>query len=135
MTAHENFEKFGLVQVVPGYFEMAGSNYLMVYLVNSDGRILWNFQPMHDYVNYYATRSISFADIDGDGNKDVTMLMWYVTHDDEGMVLIRLDYNIYYQRAGYFLEDQEIKKLYPCNDSDTADVIIKNARQYWGWSQ
>ena len=129
----EIFERFGVVDVIPGYFEIAGKNYFMLYLVDQDGRILWNFQPMHDYVNYYAIKHISFADIDGDGNKDLTLLAWYVTHDERGAVVIKQDYNIYYQRAGYFWEDTEVKRHYPCTDEDDMDAIVARARRYWGF--
>jgi len=132
-SATEIFEFFGVVDVIPGHFQMAGSNYLMVYLVDQSGRILWNFQPMHDYVNFYATKHISVVDINGDGYKDLVLLAWYVAYDENRTVIVKQDYNIYYQQAGYFWEDTEIKKYYPCTDEDNMSDIIFRARKYWGW--
>jgi hypothetical protein len=123
------------VELVPGFFDMAGQNYLMVYIVDSNGRILWNFQPMFYYVNFYAISAISFADIDGDGNKDFLLLAYYVTYDEDGKAFIRKDYNIYYQRAGYFLEDTKFKQSYICGEEDNVSLITNMARQYWGWPQ
>jgi hypothetical protein len=131
----EHFEKFGVVNVVTGFYQTVGQNYLMVYLVNKDGRILWNFQTMKYYVNYYAVNALSFRDIDGDGNKDFLLIAQYVTHDENGQVVIIKDYDIYYQRAGYFLEDTQFKPSYPCGETDGADQITDKARQYWGWPQ
>ena len=131
----EHFEKFGVVDVIPGFFGMAGQNYLMVYIVDKSGRILWNFQPMHYYVNFYAISAISFRDIDGDGNKDFLLIAWYVTYDADGMAVIKKDYDIYYQRAGYFLEDTSFKQSYLCGEDDNIGVITNKARQYWGWPQ
>jgi len=131
----EHFEKFGVVEVVPGFFDMAGQNYLMLYLIDQKGSILWNFQPMHDYVNFYAIDAISFRDIDGDGNKDLTLIARYVTYNPSGIAVIKKDYNIYYQRAGYFLEDTRFKQTYAGRETDNLDVIDNKARQYWGWPQ
>lgn len=131
----EHFEKFGVVDVVSGFFNMAGQNYLMVYIVDTDGGILWNFQPMHYYVNFYAINAISFRDIDGDGNKDLLLIGYYVTYDEDGLVIIKKDYDIYYQRAGYFLEDITFKQSYYCQEEDTISTITALARQYWGWRQ
>ena len=131
----EHFEKFGVVDVISGFFNMAGQNYLMVYIVDKDGRILWNFQPMHYYVNFYAISAFSFRDIDGDGNKDLLLIGYYVTYDEDRTVIIKKDYDIYYQRAGYFLEDIKFKQSYYCQEDDTISTITKVARQYWGWPQ
>ena len=130
----EHLEKFGVVDVVPGFFNMAGQNYLMVYVVDSTGRILWNFQPMHYYVNFYSISAVSFMDIDGDGNKDFTILARYVTYGADGATVIVQDYDIFYQRAGYFLEDTKVKQAYTCGDTDSIGTITKKARQVWGWA-
>ena len=131
----EYFEKFGVVDIICGFFNMAGQNYLMVYIVDKDGKILWNFQPMHYYVNFYAISALSFRDIDGDGNKDLLLIGNYVTYDEDRLVIIKKDYDIYYQRAGYFLEDMEFKQSYYCQEEDTISTITKMVRQYWGWPQ
>lgn len=131
----EHFEKFGMVEIIPGFFNLAGQNYLMVYITDADGRILWNFQPMHYYVNFYAISAISFKDIDGDGNKDLLLIGRYVTYDEDGLVVIKKDYDIYYQRAGYFLEDIRFKQSYSCGEDDDIELIVSKARQYWGWPQ
>ena len=103
----ERFEKFGVVDVVSGYFTMAGQNYLMVYLIDQNGKICWNFQPMQDHVNFYAIESLSFPDIDKDGNKDFLIIAQYADYDAKGKVVIKKDYNLYVQRSGYFQEDKE----------------------------
>ncbi|MCL1874263.1 MAG: VCBS repeat-containing protein [Clostridiales bacterium] len=131
----EHFEKFGVVEIISGFFNLAGQNYLMIYITDTAGKILWNFQPMHYYVNFYAISSISFRDIDGDGNKDILLIGHYVTYDEDGLVIIKRDYDIYYQRAGYFLEDTQFKQSYSCGEDDDIGVITSKARQYWGWPQ
>jgi len=100
----EHFEKFGVVDIVSGFYNMAGQNYLIVYIVDANGRILWNFQPMNYYVNFYSITEISLKDIDGDGNKDFTITARYVTYDEEELSYIQEATNSYYQRAGYFIE-------------------------------
>jgi len=129
----DHLEKFGVVDIVPGFYKMTGQNYLMIYIVDSNGKILWNFQPMHYYVNFYDMIDLSLKDVDGDGNKDLTVLARYVTYNAEGTAVIRTDYNIYYQRAGYFLEDTDFKNSYSCREDDGIDVITNKARQFWGW--
>ena len=104
MIFTEHFEKFGLVDIVPGFYNMAGQNYLIVYVVDANGRILWNFQPMNYYVNFYSVTDISLKDIDGDGNKDFTITARYVTYDEEENTYIQEAVHSYYQRAGYFIE-------------------------------
>lgn len=130
----ERFEKFGVVDVIPGFFNIAGQNYLMVYIIDKKGNVLWNFQTMHDYVNFYEICAISFRDIDGDGNKDFLLIARYVTYDGNGTAVIQKDYDIFYQRAGYFLEDTNFKKSYPCRENSNISVITKMARRHWRWS-
>lgn len=131
----EHLEKFGVVEVVPAFFNMMGQSYLMVYLADQSGNILWNFQPMRHYDNFYDILAISLRDIDGDGNKDLTLLARYAVYDENGASSLKTDYDIYYQRAGYFLEDTECKANYACGEDDDIDTITGKARAYWGWPQ
>lgn len=133
MVRTEHLEKFGVVSIIPGFYNMTGQNYLMIYIIASDGRILWNFQPMHYYVNFYDIQGIMFIDIDGDGLKDMTLLARYVTYDENGDIMIKQDYDIYYQRAGYFLEDWELKNAMPCGENESLMTISRNARKFRGW--
>ena len=135
LRVSEHLEKFGIVEVIPGFYDMMGQNYLMIYIVDQSGSILWNFQPMQYYVNFYDVLAVSLKDIDGDGNKDFTLLARYVAYDAMGVSFLKTDYNIYYQRAGYFLEDTEFKNSYACGEDDDIDAITNKARQYWGWPQ
>ena len=71
---YREFEKLGRLQVVPGSFKMGDYNIFMIYLIDTDGNIVWSFQPMGDYDNLYALRGISGKDVDGDGMKDIVVL-------------------------------------------------------------
>lgn len=129
-----NLEKFGMVDLISGFYTMSEQNFLMLYIVDLNGKILWDLQPMHDYVNFYRINGISFNDIDGDGLKDITLLADYVVYDTQkDIASITQDYNIYYQRAGYFFEDIDFKNTFKCSDDDDLSGIIKKARAFWGW--
>lgn len=138
LQVSEHLEKFGVVDVIPGFYDMTGQYYLMVYIVDQSGNILWNFQPMHYYANFYNILAVSLKDIDGDGNKDLTLIARYVAYDEDGNAFLKTDYNIYYQRAGYFLEDTEFKRSHVHDENDEdgdIDGLTNKARQYWGWPQ
>ena len=128
------FETFGAVRVVCGYASFNNQAHMMIYIVNADGRIVWNFQPMGAYANYYSYKDISFGDIDGDGYKDVAILVNYASLDDDGKAYIKADYNVYYQRTGYFAEDADIKNIFACTDDDSLDGILRTVRKLRGWA-
>jgi hypothetical protein len=135
---HQSFqvhlEKFGMTSLVPGFYTLSAQNFLMLYIVDAEGKILWDLQPMRDYANFYKINGISFNDIDGDGLKDITLLADYVAYDAaEDLSSIRQDYSIYYQRAGYFIEDVDFKETFTCSDTDDLSGIIEKARTFWGW--
>lgn len=134
-TFDANFEKFGTVQVVPGTYKM-GSHYIFVlYLVDSKGRVLWNFQAMQDHDNFSEMPGISFKDVDGDGWADLSVLANYVDWDDNNNAYAVIDFSIYYQRDGYFFEDTDFHNAYvgKLTGSETMDDVVQAARKYWGW--
>lgn len=128
--ATEYLEKFGLVEIVPGIFPVGGRYYFMIYIVDGEGRILWNFQPMRHYENFYHIVDLSFQDVDGDGSKDVSILARYALSDEHGRGVLYKDYEIYYQRAGYFLRDEAFKSSRPCGEEDELSELIALARGY-----
>lgn len=130
-----NFEKFGSVTVVPGTYKMGNHNVFIVYLVDKNNKIVWNFQCMRDYDNFSHIKSISFKDIDGDGWKDFLILAQYNTLDDNDKTITVTDFAIFYQRTGYFFEDKDFhdeffKKL---SNKEVMNDIVVAARKYWGW--
>lgn len=60
------FEKLGRLRVVPGVFNVAEYHIFMIYLVNEEGDIVWNFQPMGDYDSLYSLKGITGRDLDAD---------------------------------------------------------------------
>ena len=72
-----DFEKQGRLLVAPGFISMADYDVFMIYLVNTQGDIVWSFQPMEDYDNLYALKGMVCLDVDGDGMKDVVVLARY----------------------------------------------------------
>lgn len=128
-----NFEKLGRLQVVPGTYRIADYDIFMIYLVNSQGNIVWSFQPMGDYDNLYALKGINCRDIDGDGLKDMVVLGRYSYEGKDGEWIIESDYGIYYQRTGGFYADKEFKQQYKCSDEITMEELIQMARAHWGW--
>lgn len=130
---YRTFGKLGKLQVVPGTYRISNYDVFMIYLVNEQGDILFSLQPMGDYDNLYALKGINCRDIDGDGLKDIVVLARYSYEGEEGQLVVESDYSIYYQRTGGFSLDTEIKEMYRCSDEDTMEVLVEEARKYWGW--
>lgn len=130
---YRTFGKLGKLQVVPGTYRISNYDVFMVYLVSEQGDILFSLQPMGDYDNLYALKGINCRDIDGDGLKDIVVLARYSYEGEEGQLVVESDYSIYYQRTGGFSLDTEIKDMYRCSDEDTMEVLVEEARKYWGW--
>jgi len=127
------FGKLGRLQVVPGVYHVASFDIFMIYLVNEQGDIMSSLQPMGNYDNLYALKGINCKDIDGDGLKDIVILARYSYENDEGEIIVDVDYSIYYQRTNGFSPDTNIKKRYRCGDNDTMEMLVQRARAYWGW--
>lgn len=130
---YRTFGKLGKLQVVPGTYRISNYDVFMVYLVSEQGDILFSLQPMGNYDNLYALKGINCRDIDGDGLKDIVILARYSYEGDEGQLVVESDYSIYYQRTGGFSQDTEIKEAYQCSDEDTMELLVEEARAYWGW--
>ncbi len=130
---YRTFGKLGKLQVVPGTYRISNYDVFMVYLVSEQGDILFSLQPMGDYDNLYALKGINCRDIDGDGLKDIVILARYSYEGDEGQLVVESDYSIYYQRTGGFSQDIEMKEVYQCGDEDTMELLVEEARAYWGW--
>lgn len=130
---YRTFGKLGKLQVVPGTYHIADYDIFMIYLVNEKGYIVSGLQPMGKYDNLYALKGINCRDIDGDGLKDIVVLAKYSYESEAGELVVESDYAIYYQRTGGFSVDTDIKDQYQCSDEDTMEILIQNARAYWGW--
>ena len=130
---YRTFGKLGKLQVVPGTYRISNYDVFMVYLVSEQGDILFSLQPMGDYDNLYALKGINCRDIDGDGLKDIVILARYSYEGDGGQLVVESDYSIYYQRTGGFSQDTEMKEVYQCGDEDTMELLVEEARAYWGW--
>ena len=128
-----NFEKLGRLTVVPGTFRISQYDIFMIYLVDSQGEIVWCFQPMEDYDNLYALKGISGKDVDGDGMKDLVVLARYSYEGENGEQIVENDCSIYYQRTGGFVEDREFKKKFNLQETDTMEALVTKIREYWGW--
>lgn len=127
------FEKLGRLRVVPGTVRISAYNIFMIYLINEQGNIIWSFQPMGDYDSLYSLRSIMGRDVDGDGMKDLVVLARYSIEEAAGEALVENRCAIYYQRTGGFDIDTEFEKMYPCQEEDTMEDLIRKIREYWGW--
>lgn len=127
------FEKLGDLQVVPGVIHIAEYDIFMVYLVNEQGYIVWSFQPMGDYDNLYALKGMTCRDMDGDGMRDIVLLVRYSYAGPNGELLIDTKCHIYYQRTDGFTEDTEFEKYYQCTGTDTVSGLVEIIRDYWGW--
>ena len=127
------FEKLGYLEVMPGTYSMGEFTTFMIYLVNEQGNIVWSFQPMGDFDNLYALKGIRCVDIDGDGMKDILVLGRY-SYASNDELIVKSDYEVYYQRTGGFETDTEVKQKIACSDDDTVAGLVEKARAYWGWS-
>lgn len=130
---YREFEKLGRLQVVPGIFNMGDYDIFMIYLIDSQGNIVWSFQPMGEYDNLYSLRGMSGKDVDGDGMKDLVVLARYSYESDEGELLVESACSIYYQRTGGFDIDIEFTEQFKCTDELTMEALINEIRAYWGW--
>lgn len=128
-----DFEKLGRLQVVPGVFHMGDYDVFMIYLVDTDGNIVWSFQPMGDYDNLYSLRGMSGKDVDGDGMKDLVVLAKYSYESAEGITVIEMACAVYYQRTGGFDVDKEFVEQFECPDNITMSDLVNEIRAYWGW--
>ncbi|MGN1180726.1 MAG: VCBS repeat-containing protein [Suilimivivens sp.] len=127
------FEKLGRLEVVPGTYTMADFSTFMIYLVNEQGYIVCSLQPMGDYDNLYALKGIQCKDIDGDGMKDIIVLARYSNSGSENELIVKNDYEVYYQRTSGFETDTKIKKKVYCSDENTLSELVERLRAYWGW--
>ena len=130
---YREFEKLGKLLVLPGVFHMGDYDVFMIYLINTQGNIVWSFQPMGDYDNLYSLRGMSGKDVDGDGMKDLVVLARYSYENDTGEIVIESACSIYYQRTGGFDMDTEFVQQFKCTDELTMSDLINEIRAYWGW--
>lgn len=130
---YRDFEKLGRLQVVPGSFKMGDYNIFMIYLIDTEGNIVWSFQPMGDYDNLYALRGISGKDVDGDGMKDLVVLARYSYESPEGKWEITTSCAVYYQRTGGFDVDTEFVNQFVCPEGLTMEALVNEIRAFWGW--
>jgi len=134
-TFDADFEKFGSVRVIPGTYTMGGVHIFILYLVDNNGQIVWNFQCMRGYDSFNRMTGISFKDVDGDGWADLSVLAVYDMSDDDDNTQIVTDFSIYYQRDGFFFEDTDFHSGYlkSLAENGTMGDIVQAARNYWGW--
>lgn len=126
-----HFEKQGTLRVVPGIIRIAEYNIFMIYLVNDQGDIVWDFQTMGDYDNLYSLMGMACKDIDGDGMKDILVLARYSYSDAEGNLLVDTVCCVFYQRTDGFVED----KRFLCTPEDTVSGLVDWLRtDWWGWT-
>lgn len=128
-----NFEKLGRLQVVPGTFNMGDYNVFMIYLINEQGNIVWNFQPMADYDSLYSLRGMCYKDLDGDGMKDLAVLARYSYEASDRTIQVDNHCSIYYQRTGGFDEDKGFAETFQCTSEHRMDDLVREIRKYWGW--
>ncbi len=128
-----SFEKLGRLRTVPGTFRISNYDVFMVYLVDSNGDIVWSFQPMEDYDNLYSLKGITGKDVDGDGMKDLVVLARYSREGYDGILIVDSECSIYYQRTGGFDIDDTFSDYYDCTEEDTLEAMVAKIREYWGW--
>ena len=128
------FEKLGRLRVVPGVFNVAEYHIFMIYLVNEEGDIVWNFQSMGDYDSLYSLKGITGRDLDADGLKDLAVLAKYSYEGPAGELLVDTVCAVYYQRTGGFETDTEFVEEYTCTEDETLEHVVKMVREFWGWS-
>lgn len=129
-----DFEKLGRLTTVPGIFRISNYDIFMIYLVDSQGNIVWSFQPMEDYDNLYALKGITGKDVDGDGMKDLVVLARYSREGENGRRIVDSRCKIYYQRTGGFDMDTDFENTYTCKEEDKLEELVAKIREYWGWS-
>lgn len=130
-----DFEKLGRLTAVPGIYRISVYDFFMVYLVNSQGEIVWSFQPMKDCDSLYALKGVTGRDVDGDGMKDLVVLASYTLENPKGEQTVENRCGIYYQRTGGFEEDTEFESYYQYREEDTMEDLVWKIRGYWGWQK
>lgn len=130
-----SYEKLGRLKVLPGTFRMADYDIFMIYMINEQGNIVWSFHPMGEYDNLYSLRGMSAKDLDGDGMKDMLVVARYSSEGENGELVVKGKFSIYYQRTGGFEEDTEFVRDNPYRDEDTVEGLVTKIRAYWGWKE
>ena len=129
------YEKLGKLKVLPGVFSMADYDILMIYMINTDGNIVWCFQPMGDMDNLYSLKGMSGKDMDGDGMKDLVVWALYSKEGDHGELLLENHCSVYYQRTGGFDTDTDFVEHYQFTGGENMEMLLSEIRAYWGWSE
>ena len=129
------YEKLGKLKVLPGVFSMADYDILMIYMINTEGNIVWCFQPMGDMDNLYSLKGISGKDMDGDGMKDLVVWALYSKEGDHGELLLENHCSVYYQRTGGFDTDTDFVEHYQFTGGENMEMLLSAIRAYWGWSE
>lgn len=127
-----SFENFGDVKVVCGTYFIADHFVFLTYLINDEGQILWNFQPSNKYDNFSYLRGISFPDVNGDGLNDIVFVTRNINLSQNWSSEVVDDFAIYYQKTGYFEEDQAFRKSVDLGRTKyELSEIVDKAREFW----
>ncbi len=129
------YEKLGKLKVLPGVFSMADYDVFMIYMINTDGNIVWCFQPMGDMDNLYSLKGMSGKDMDGDGMKDLVVWAQYSKEGEHGELLVKNKCSVYYQRTGGFDTDTDFVEQYQFTGAENMEMLLNAIRAYWGWSE
>lgn len=129
------YEKLGKLKVLPGVFSMADYDVFMIYMINTDGNIVWCFQPMGDMDNLYSLKGMSGKDMDGDGMKDLVVWAQYSKEGAHGELLVENKCSVYYQRTGGFDTDTDFVENYKFTGEENMEMLLSDIRAYWGWSE
>lgn len=129
------YEKLGKLKVLPGVFSMADYDIFMIYMINTDGNIVWCFQPMGDMDNLYSLKGMSGKDMDGDGMKDLVVWAQYSKEGAHGELLVENKCSVYYQRTGGFDTDTDFVEQYQFSEKENMELLLSRIRAYWGWSE
>lgn len=129
------YEKLGKLKVLPGVFSMADYDIFMIYMINTEGNIVWCFQPMGDMDNLYSLKGMSGKDMDGDGMKDLVVWAQYSKEGTHGELLIENKCSVYYQRTGGFDTDTDFVQRYQFTGAENMEMLLNEIRAYWGWSE
>lgn len=127
------FEHFGQTEVLAGTFTTAEHHIFMIYIIDKEGCILWNFQPMGGADAFIVLMDITFQDINGDGLKDVAFEAGYRYMDEFGEIYRMNKYEIYYQQAGYFIKDESFRASGLAVEDEGLREVIKKAKGFWRW--